>query len=128
MNRLLKIRPNNSTISLLAILLILLLASALRFHLLGAQSFWNDEGSSYVQAMRSFSDIATNAGLDIHPPGYYWLLGGWRLLSGTSEFALRLLSTFASLLSIAFAYVLGKRLFGWTAAITAAILIALNTF
>ena len=114
--------------ALLAISLVLLIAALLRFHLLGAQSLWNDEGNSYVQSIRSFSDIATNAALDIHPPGYYWLLGGWRLLTGTSEFALRSLSVFASLLSIAFAYALGKRLFGWTAAITAAILVALNTF
>src|SRR5262249_53734529 len=92
------------------------------------QSLWNDEGNSYVQALRSFSEIAANAGRDIHPPGYYWLLAIWRLLTGTSEFALRSLSVFASVLSIAFAYALGRRLFGWTAAITAAILIALNTF
>src|SRR3954468_10572149 len=91
------IRRHERILTLVAIVLVLLIAAALRFHLLGAQSLWNDEGNSYVQAMRSFSDIATNAGLDIHPPGYYWLLGGWRLLSGTSEFALRLLSTFASL-------------------------------
>ncbi|MCW0209087.1 MAG: glycosyltransferase family 39 protein, partial [Achromobacter sp.] len=92
------------------------------------QSFWNDEGSSYVQATRSFAEIAANAALDIHPPGYYWLLGGWRLLAGTSEFALRALSVFASLLSIAFAAALGRRLFGWGAALSAALLIALNTF
>ncbi len=113
---------------LAAVTLILLLAAGLRFHLLGAQSFWNDEGSSYVQAMRSFTEIAANAGRDIHPPGYYWLLAGWRLLVGTSEFALRSLSVFASLLSIAFAAALGRRLFGWAAAVTAALLIALNTF
>ncbi|MBI1258436.1 MAG: hypothetical protein GC204_13275 [Chloroflexi bacterium] len=114
--------------TLLAIILVLLIAAALRFHRLGGQSLWNDEGNSYVQSMRNFSDIAYNAGLDIHPPGYYWILGGWRLLTGTSEFALRSLSVFASLLSIAFAYALGRRLFGWSAAITTAILIALNTF
>ncbi|MEO8394700.1 MAG: glycosyltransferase family 39 protein [Chloroflexota bacterium] len=114
--------------ALLAITLILLIAAGLRLHRLGGQSLWNDEGNSFVQATRSISDIATNAALDIHPPGYYWILGGWRLLTGTSEFALRSLSAFASLLSVAFAYTLGRRLFGWTAAITAAILIAVNTF
>ena len=113
---------------LLAITLVLLIAAALRFHLLGTQSLWNDEGNSYVQSIRSFSDIAYNAGLDIHPPGYYWLLSGWRLLTGTSEFALRSLSVIASLLSIAFAYALGRRLFGWSAALSAALLIAFNTF
>ncbi len=114
--------------NLLALTLILLLGAILRFHLLGAQSLWNDEGNSYVQSLRSFGEIARNAALDIHPPGYYWLLAIWRLLTGTSEFALRSFSAFASLLSIAFAAALGRRLFGWAAALTAAILIALNSF
>ncbi len=113
---------------LVAITLLILLAAALRLHLLGAQSLWNDEGSSYVQAIRPFAEIAANAARDIHPPGYYYLLAGWRLLTGTSEFALRSLSVFASVLSIAFAYALGRRLYGTVAAITAALLITLNTF
>ncbi|MEL6272636.1 MAG: hypothetical protein AAFR22_22715, partial [Chloroflexota bacterium] len=74
------------------IVLILLVAAGLRFHDLGVQSLWNDEGSSYVQATRSFADIATNAAADIHPPGYYWALRMWRGLVGESEFALRYLS------------------------------------
>ncbi len=115
-------------VPLIAITLLILLAAALRFHLLGAQSLWNDEGSSYVQAIRPFAEIAANAARDIHPPGYYYLLAGWRLLTGTSEFALRSLSVFASLLSIAFAYALGRRLYGTVAAISAALLIALNSF
>lgn len=109
-------------------LLILLLAAALRLHNLGAQSLWNDEGSSYVQSLRGVGEIADNAARDIHPPGYYWALAGWRLGAGTSEFALRALSAFASLLSVAFAYALGKRLFGTAAALTAALIVALNTF
>jgi 4-amino-4-deoxy-L-arabinose transferase-like glycosyltransferase len=121
-------RQRQAGVLLAALVLILLLAAALRFHALGAQSFWNDEGNSYVQAMRPFADIAANAARDIHPPGYYWLLAGWRLLAGTSEFALRAFSAFASLLSIAFAAALGRRLFGGAAALTAALLIALNTF
>ena len=92
-------------------ILIVFLAAVLRFHNLGAQSFWNDEGSSYVQATRSFADIAANAARDIHPPGYYWLLALWRGFVGDSEFALRSLSAFASVLTVAFTYALGKRLF-----------------
>ncbi len=109
-------------------LLILLLAAALRFYNLGAQSFWNDEGNSYVQATRSFADIAANAARDIHPPGYYWLLAIWRALVGESEFALRALSAFASVISVAFAYAVGRRLSGEIAGLTAALLTAINTF
>ena len=65
---------------------VLLLAAGLRFHELGAQSLWNDEGNSVVQAGRSLSAIAEHAARDIHPPGYYWLLAGWKGLTGDSEF------------------------------------------
>jgi uncharacterized membrane protein len=107
---------------------ILLLAAGVRFHLLGAQSLWHDEGNSLVQATRSFTAIADNAARDIHPPGYYWLLAIWRRLTGDSEFALRALSAFASVMTVAFAYALGKRLTGRVAGLTAAGMVALNTF
>ena len=55
---------------LVAVLAVLLLASGIRFHLLGEQSLWSDEGNSYVQATRSFKAIADHASRDIHPPGY----------------------------------------------------------
>ena len=86
--------------------------SGLRFHDLGAQSLWNDEGNSVVQASRSLAEIAEHAARDIHPPGYYWLLSGWTGLTGTSEFALRAFSALASVLSVAFALALGRRLYG----------------
>jgi mannosyltransferase len=108
--------------------LIVLLSFFLRFHNLGAQSLWNDEGSSYVQATRSFAEIADNAARDIHPPGYYWLLAVWRQVTGDSEFALRSLSAFASVLTVAFTYALGKRLFNAPAGLIAALFVTLNTF
>lgn len=114
--------------SLLGMLCILILAYGLRFHALGAQSLWHDEGNSVVQASRSFIDIAENASRDIHPPGYYWLLAIWRNLAGQTEFGLRSLSTFASVLTVAFAYALGKRLYGYSAGLAAAVFTAINTF
>ena len=78
--------PPASCILLLAILL---LASFLRFHGLDAQSFWNDEGNSARIAERTLDLILEGAEGDIHPPGYYLLLHGWRALFGQSEFALR---------------------------------------
>ena len=107
---------------------LLVLAFAFRIHLLGAQSFWNDEGNAYVQATRTFADIAYHAGRDIHPPGYYWLLAGWRLLVGETEFALRALSAFTSVLTVAFTFALGRRLFGAVGAVVAALFVALNSF
>jgi hypothetical protein len=116
------------TAKVIAALCIVILAFALRFHLLGAQSLWNDEGNSYVQATRTFIEIADHAARDIHPPGYYWLLSVWRSLTGEGEFALRALSAFASVLTVGFTYALGKRLFSPLAGLSAALFVALNTF
>ncbi len=111
-----------------AILAVLLIAFFLRVHELGDQSLWHDEGNSVVQAARSFPDIAANAARDIHPPAYYWLLAIWRVLTGESEFALRALSMFASVMTVAFAYGIGARLYGRWAGVLAAGFVALNTF
>ena len=73
------------------LLLILLLATGLRFHRLAAQSFWNDEGNSARLSERSPRLIVEGTAGDIHPPLYYLLLRGWRALAGDSEFGLRAL-------------------------------------
>jgi len=71
----------------LAILLVL--AAALRFYRLDAQSLWNDEGTSVALAQRDLATIARHASYDIHPPLYYYLLHGWISVAGTSEAAVR---------------------------------------
>ena len=120
--------PLRDLLVLCAFASILLLAFAVRFHLLGAQSFWNDEGNSYVQATRPLTEIPFHAARDIHPPGYYWLLHVWRVFSGDTEFGLRSLSAFASVLTVAFTFALGRRLYGPVAGVSAALFVALNTF
>jgi hypothetical protein len=111
-----------------ALAAVVLLAAALRLHNLGTQSLWYDEGNSYVQATRTLPDIAANAARDIHPPGYYVLLAGWRLIAGESEFALRSLSAFASVVTVALALAVGRRWFGMLGGALVALLVALNTF
>lgn len=107
---------------------VLLLAASLRFQALGAQSLWNDEGNSYVQATRGLVEIAEHAARDIHPPGYYWLLAIWRALAGDSEFALRAPSVFASLLAIAITFAIGRHLLGAGVGVLAGLFAALNSF
>lgn len=86
---------------LLASILILLLATGLRFYRLDAQSFWNDEGNSARLSERSIPAIIEGTASDIHPPLYYLILRGWRELVGDSEFGLRSFSAFAGVLTIA---------------------------
>ncbi len=112
---------------------ITLCASWLRFHQLGAQSLWNDEGSSYVQATRSFAEIAQNAAADIHPPLYYWLLKIWRGAVGDAEVSLRAFSALQGVLGVAWTFALAQRLgskstHGYLSAVIAGGLVAFNTF
>ena len=100
--------PRATRLSLLAVL-ILLLATGLRFHRLDAQSFWNDEGNSARLSERPIAAILEGTASDIHPPLYYLALHGWRALLGDSEFALRALSAFAGVLTVAVVFVLAKR-------------------
>ncbi len=93
---------------LLFTILILLLATFLRFHNLDAQSLWNDEGNSARLSERSIQLILEGTASDIHPPFYYLLLRGWRELVGDSEFGLRSLSAFAGLVVVAGTMALGK--------------------
>jgi mannosyltransferase len=109
-------------------LLILLLAFGLRFYSLGAQSLWNDEGTSVAMAQRDLITIARDAARDIHPPLYYWLLSGWTGLFGTSEVAVRALSAILGVALVAMTYVLGRLLAGRRGGLGAAFLAALNPF
>jgi mannosyltransferase len=108
--------------------LILLLAAGLRFYRLDAQSFWNDEGNSARIAERPLWQIVEGAGGDIHPPGYYILLAGWRSLAGHSELALRALSALAGVLTAALCYAIGSRLFDRRVGLLAALLVAIHPF
>ncbi|MBN1956065.1 MAG: glycosyltransferase family 39 protein [Anaerolineae bacterium] len=117
---------SRTTARRLSLLLILLLATGLRFYRLDAQSFWNDEGNSARAAERPIPLVLAAAAGDIHPPGYYLLLHFWRALAGESEFALRALSALCGVLTIAFTYALGRRLLGIRAGLGAAFLGAVS--
>lgn len=84
-----------------AAVFVLLLATLLRFHLLGTQSFWNDEGNSARLSERSIPAIVEGTASDVHPPLYYLALRGWRELLGETEFGLRALSAYAGVLTVA---------------------------
>lgn len=113
----------SSSLSLSALVL---LAFFLRFHLLSTQSFWNDEGNSARIAERSVRLIVEGAAGDIHPPGYYLGLAGWRALAGESEFALRSFSALAGVVLVALVYRLGRQYFDRPAAAGAAFFAAIH--
>ncbi|MCY4147303.1 MAG: glycosyltransferase family 39 protein [Chloroflexi bacterium] len=110
------------------LLALLLLAAAARFHRLAAQSLWYDEGITAAHSARSLAELVPLLQVNVHTPAYFALLAVWTDIAGDSEFALRLPSALFSLLSIAFVYALGARLYGGLAGVAAAALVTLNSF
>ena len=106
------------------LLALLLLAMGLRCYGLTAQSFWNDEGNTARLVERSLSLIIEGAAGDIHPPGYYVLLHGWRALTGESEFAMRGFSALCGVLTVAVTASVARRAGGRWAGIGAALFVA----
>ncbi|NDJ63187.1 MAG: hypothetical protein GYB67_18855 [Chloroflexi bacterium] len=93
--------------TLLVLTLILLLAAATRILHIGEQSLWIDEGATYY-ILSQPDRIEALAHRDHHPPLYYALLDGWIALAGDSVVAMRMLSAFFSLLSVAAVYPLAR--------------------
>jgi mannosyltransferase len=112
----------------LVLLMILALAAGVRFYNLGSQSLWSDEGNSAALAARSFVQIAHDAGQDIHPPLYYWLLHIWTQSLGSSEVALRSLSAVMGVLLVLIIAELARTLYSPNLGLAAAFVAALAPF
>ena len=96
--------------NLLIMLLVLMCAFALRLYRLDFQDIWWDEARNIDVASRNLAVIATAREMDIHPPLYFYTLHLWMLGAGRSEFAVRFLSVFFSLLTIPLFYRFGAAL------------------
>lgn len=106
----------------------LLVAFFFRVYLLGAQSLWNDEGTSIALAARTLDAIISEAARDIHPPLYYFQLHYWLALSGNSEFAARFLSVIAGVLTVSLTYRIARSFFDVEVATVAAYFAAFSPF
>lgn len=107
---------------LILVLLLSILAFALRIFQLATQSFWYDEAFSVYLARFDLGTITARTAADIQPPFYYYLLNVWMLFVGDSEFAVRFLSLVFGVLTIPLMYVTARRLFNSTAALFAALI------
>ncbi len=111
------------------LLLILLLAFALRMARVGELRMWGDEAYSVFSAQRSLLAITLEgAENDPHPPLYYYLLHFFMPLAGTSELALRFFSVLPGVATAALLYPLGRRLFGTRVGLLASALAAIAPF
>ncbi|PJF33099.1 MAG: hypothetical protein CUN57_03040, partial [Phototrophicales bacterium] len=90
-----------STLYTILALMIILVAMAVRVHNLGTQSLWYDEGVAYTHSLRTLPELVPLLQRNVHVPAYFGLLGIWEDWTGASEFSLRALSMFFSVLSVA---------------------------
>ena len=114
--------------ALLLVGLVLLAALAIRLVNLDSQDIWWDEARNIDVARRPVLDIASSPELDIHPPVYFYFLHGWMRLVGESAFAIRLLSAFFGVLTVAVLYQLGRTASGRVAGVLGALVAALVPF
>ena len=114
----------------LTVLLILLLAGALRFYNLGGESLWYDEITSIGAAHRSVSAILTEAPktLDSNPPLYYLMLNGWVRLVGDSAVAVRFPSVVFGIATVAVLFLVGLELRDAALGLVAAFIAAISYF
>lgn len=118
-----------------ALLMVLLLAAAIRLIGIAARPIWYDEAFAILFAEKGpaamlYGTLApSGAGTaDIHPLGYYTLLWLWMQAFGQSLAAARLLSILAGAATVAMAYFLARELFSEKIALPASIFIALAPF
>jgi mannosyltransferase len=110
----------------MAIAIITALAAAVRLRHLGEQSIWVDEAASATRATMPLHAMWLLIGTrETNMALYFLILRVWIDLFGQSEAALRLPSAFASIATVPVLYCAGRRMFGATAGIVAALLFAL---
>lgn len=74
------------------VVLVILLASLLRFGLLGSRELFRDEASSWLLAQYPWAEIGVRAASEPFAPVYSYVLKAWMALVGDSAAALRSLS------------------------------------
>jgi 4-amino-4-deoxy-L-arabinose transferase-like glycosyltransferase len=113
------------------LLVIILLALALRFYNLTYHSLWFDEAISVYWARQTVPrilEVGFTLVEDRLPPLYYLLLKGWTTLVGFSETGVRSLSALLGTLLVPVIAAIAASLFNRRIALTAALLIAFNPF
>src|SRR5438552_1716492 len=111
-----------------ALAFIVTLGSGLRFWHLGARSLWVDEGATAVIARLDWWNFLRLLWRrEANMSFYYLLMRGWIHL-GHGEAWLRALSATFGVLAIPAIYFLGRALWGRSAGLVAALLLALNAY
>ncbi|MFH1710008.1 MAG: glycosyltransferase family 39 protein [bacterium] len=115
---------------LLLFILILIVASAIRFYDPTFRSLWGDESHSLYAALEIFEHnvTASSMGLvnDSHMPVYFLLLSAWIKMFGPGEYALRLLSVIVGIFAVIAFYSFAREMFDEPAALISAFLLTIS--
>lgn len=110
------------------LLVILLLAFALRLVGLTSQNLWWDELKTWERATMPLNAMLRDLmSIRDQVPFYYWVMRFWSKI-GTDAIIFRLFSVFLGTASVAFIYQIGRRLDGRNTGILAAFLLAISPF
>lgn len=93
---------------------------------IGKSSIWFDEAFGAYLIGFNFFDVFKFTALDVHPPLYYWVLQLWVVFFGSSDIALRSMSTFFAVIALIFGYLLVRKAFGQKAALVMLPFVALS--
>jgi len=110
-----------------ALIVLTVLAAALRLPTLGSQSLWLDEALTGRLARGTLGDLLHRvAEEEANPPLFYLFEWAWTRVAGTSELALRLPSALFGIALVPVAYAIGRRLGGQRAAVALGALVAVH--
>jgi mannosyltransferase len=129
-------RLTNARVAKVLILLLAVLAFALRVYQLDAKSIWFDESHSLNRASLDLLSIASGKQIwgerivqdTTHVPFYFFLLHFLIKLAGDSDFTLRFLSVTFGVLTIPLIYFMGKKLYHARVGLWAALLATMSPF
>jgi mannosyltransferase len=112
-----------------AVVAITSIAAAIRIVTIDNQSFWADEALTAYEAHLPFGAMMnTVAHTETTPPLYFVLIWLWAKVFGTSEAALRSISTISGIALVPIAYLSARELVSRWAGVLAAAFVAVNPF
>jgi 4-amino-4-deoxy-L-arabinose transferase-like glycosyltransferase len=113
-------------LSIIFLILILVAAVGLRTYHLSFKSISIDEAIGALYSVESVQRVLIFTVNDVHPPLFYIIHHFWIRLFGWNESALRSISVFFGLLSVASLFYLGKLIFNRKTGMIAAFLLAIS--
>ncbi|HEV8296250.1 MAG TPA: glycosyltransferase family 39 protein, partial [Acidimicrobiales bacterium] len=113
----------------IALGVIVLVGAFLRFFELSRQGFWLDEASQ-IRTSRLIDEqgLREVAKRDNVSPLSHWLLWAWDKIAGDGQFAARVPSAVAGIVTILIVYALGRRLYSSTVGLVAAAVLAISPY